>query len=113
MDGLYLNNFFRCSNVFAFAFSVIAGMFFSRKRKAIEILPESVRTLWNKWELRSMVIFSFSLQCILMVVGKCRKRLSNNWIRVVLWLAYLWAVTIATASLGVLSSNKGEYEGRF
>lgn len=93
--------------------SVLAGMFFSRKRKAIEILPESVRTLWSKWELRSMVIFSFCLQCILMVISERRKRSRNNWIRVVLWLAYLWADTIATASLGVLSSNQGESEGRF
>ncbi|XP_030969551.1 uncharacterized protein LOC115989813 [Quercus lobata] len=33
----------------------VAGMFFSRKRKAIEILPDSVKTLWNKWELRNTV----------------------------------------------------------
>ncbi|KAL4625394.1 hypothetical protein ACB092_05G022700 [Castanea dentata] len=91
----------------------VAGMFFSRKRKAIEILPESVKTLWNKWELRSMVIFSLFLQGILMVLGKSRKHSRRNWIRIILWLAYLWADTVATASLGVLSSNQGESEGGF
>ena len=88
-------------------------MFFSRKRKAIEILPESMRTLWNKWELRSMVIVSFCLQSILMVIGDSRKHSRKNWVRIILWLAYLWADTIATASLGVLSSNQGESEGVF
>ncbi|XP_075664991.1 uncharacterized protein LOC142634576 [Castanea sativa] len=91
----------------------VAGMFFSRKRKAIEILPESVKTLWNKWELRSMVIFSLFLQGILMVLGKSRNHSRRNWVRIILWLAYLWADTVATASLGVLSSNQGESEGGF
>lgn len=92
---------------------IVAGMFFSRKRKAIEILPESMRTLWNKWELRSMVIISFCSQSILMVIGNRRKHSRKKWVRIMPWLAYLWADTIATASLGMLSSNQGESEGVF
>ena len=60
-----------------------------------------------------MVIFSLFLQGILMVLGKSRKHSRRNWVRIILWLAYLWADTVATASLGVLSSNQGESEGGF
>lgn len=60
-----------------------------------------------------MVIISFCLQSILMVIGNSRKQSRKNWVRIILWLAYLWADTIATASLGVLSSNQGESEGVF
>nr|POE83057.1 hypothetical protein CFP56_18545 [Quercus suber] len=48
-----------------------------------------------------------------MVLGKSRKHSRRNWVRIILWLAYLWADTVATASLGVLSSNQGESEGGF
>ncbi|KAH7547088.1 hypothetical protein FEM48_Zijuj01G0270000 [Ziziphus jujuba var. spinosa] len=72
----------------------------------MQIVPEKLRKLWNEWELRGMVLTSLALQIILIVTGDRRKYSSSNKIRIVLWLAYLSADSVATVSLGILSSNQ-------
>ena len=76
----------------------------------MQIFPESVQMLWNKWQLRCMVLTSLSLQIILVVIGKSRQHRTKNFIRIIQWLAYLSADSVATASLGVLSNNHIKFE---
>ncbi|BBG98798.1 Protein of unknown function D [Prunus dulcis] len=82
------------------------SLIFTEKRMAMQIFPESVRKIWNKWELRAMVLISLSLQAILILIGSCRKHSTSNILRIVLWLAYLSADSVATVSLGILSNNQ-------
>lgn len=89
----------------------MGSLFFIKKRKAMQIVPESVTKLWNEWELRVMVLFSLILQSFLILMGKRRKYSSTNWVRIILWIAYLSADWVATVSLGVLSNKSGDLKG--
>ncbi|XP_075661149.1 uncharacterized protein LOC142630980 [Castanea sativa] len=86
----------------------VLGTLIFKKRKLIEIFPKSIRTIWNGCELRVLVLFSLFLQMVLILLGKRRKYIAKNWIRIVLWVAYLSADWIATVSLGVLSQAEGD-----
>lgn len=55
-----------------------------------------------------MVLLSLTLQILLIALGNRRKHNTRNWIRIVLWLAYLSADWVATVSLGVLSNSQGD-----
>ncbi|PON38905.1 hypothetical protein PanWU01x14_308800, partial [Parasponia andersonii] len=72
----------------------------------MQIFPEKVRELWNEWELRALVLTSLVLQIILILIGNWRKHSTRNIVRIILWLAYLSADSVATVSLGVLSNNQ-------
>ncbi|XP_022730512.1 uncharacterized protein LOC111285361 [Durio zibethinus] len=76
----------------------------------MRIFPECRFKLWNDWELRFLVPLSLSLQIILIVFGNRRKYIARNWIRFILWLAYLSADYVATVSLSILASNQGDLD---
>lgn len=68
-----------------------------------------VRTLWNTWDLRILVLLSLSLQIILTLLGNRRRSISSQWISVFVWLAYLTADWAATVALGKLSDTQVNY----
>ena len=76
-------------------------------RRLVQVIPEDVRILWNKWEIRVLVLVSLTLQLCLLHFG-CRRRYSaKTWLRVFLWLSYLGADSVAVIALGVISNNQG------
>ncbi|GMY34748.1 hypothetical protein FCV25MIE_29990 [Fagus crenata] len=75
---------------------------------AMEIFPPRLRTLWNVWEIQTIVLISLGLQGILIVMGNRRKYSTSNKLSFILWLAYLSADWFATVSLSVLSNNAGK-----
>ncbi|KAH0985157.1 hypothetical protein GBA52_012334 [Prunus armeniaca] len=77
----------------------------------MQLIPESLRKLWNEWELRGMVLASLALQIILILIGNWRKHSTSNKLRILLWLSYLSADLVATVALGILSSNQEESQG--
>ncbi|CBI36721.3 unnamed protein product, partial [Vitis vinifera] len=70
------------------------------------ILPNSLMKLWNKWELRVMVLLSLSLQILLILLGNRRKYTAKSWVGVIIWLAYLSADWLATVSIGILMNQE-------
>ena len=78
----------------------------------MQIFPESVRKLWNEWELRSMVVLSLFLQIVLIIFSNRRKYTVTTWIRMLIWSAYLSADWVATVSLGTLTNSQGDSEGK-
>ncbi|KAK3119270.1 hypothetical protein QOZ80_9BG0717060 [Eleusine coracana subsp. coracana] len=69
----------------------------------------SLKHLWNvwgEWEIRVLVLSSLTLQVFLLFAGGLRKRISDWWLRMPLWLAYLLADYIAIYALGNLSQKK-------
>lgn len=70
------------------------------------ILPSSLMKLWNKWELRVMVLLSLSLQILLILLGNRRKYTAKSWVGVITWLAYLSADWLATVSIGILMNQE-------
>ncbi|XP_034695915.1 uncharacterized protein LOC117922046 [Vitis riparia] len=89
-----------------------SSLILMEKRRAMQIFPESVRKLWNEWELRFMVLLSLFLQIVLIIFSNRRKYTFRPWIRILIWSAYLSADWVATVSLGILSNSQGDSEGK-
>uniref|UniRef100_A0A6N2JZD3 DUF4220 domain-containing protein n=1 Tax=Salix viminalis TaxID=40686 RepID=A0A6N2JZD3_SALVM len=73
-------------------------------------LSETVRRLWNGWELRGCMLLSLFLQIFLILFGRRRKYTAGFWIGKLVWLAYLSADWVATFSLGILAQKIGYSE---
>ncbi|KAI6691607.1 hypothetical protein NL676_028435, partial [Syzygium grande] len=75
----------------------------------MEVLrAEFWRKIWNSWELRAMVLFTLAVQIVLIFFGHKRKSSYNLKLRIAVWSAYLTADSVATVTLGVLSSKLGD-----
>jgi hypothetical protein len=59
--------------------------------------------MWIQWAVQILVLTSFSLQVFLFLAGGTRRRGTSTVLRVLLWLAYLTADTVATYTLGHLA----------
>ena len=72
--------------------------------------------LWREWEIQILVLLSFTLQVILLVFARIRRRKGSALLRILLWLAYLMADSTAIYTLGHLSlrtrSNSGNEKKR-
>ncbi|MED6126868.1 hypothetical protein PIB30_082637 [Stylosanthes scabra] len=73
----------------------------------MELFSAHVRNLWNKWELRVLVLLSLTWQVILIICGSRRKHARGGFINLVVWVTYLSADWLATVSLGTLANNQG------
>ncbi|KAK1577278.1 hypothetical protein Q3G72_020378 [Acer saccharum] len=81
--------------------------------RSLLLLSLSWQKLWNLWEIRSLVLLSLSLQIILIVFGSRRKiNNSHSWIgillKVIVWCAYISADWVATFALSVMARNKAD-----
>ncbi|KAK1576202.1 hypothetical protein Q3G72_011854 [Acer saccharum] len=76
----------------------------------MQLFPERIINLWNKYEVRVIVLLSLVLQIILIILGNRRKLTASFWIRIIVWLAYLSADWVATVALGNLASSIGDSE---
>ncbi|XP_042500505.1 uncharacterized protein LOC122078550 [Macadamia integrifolia] len=79
-----------------------------KRSRIVEVFSEEVQKLWNEWELRVLVLLSLLLQVILIFLGSRRKYMATLWVRIVLWMSYLSADTVATTALGALSHGQGQ-----
>ncbi|KAL6134712.1 hypothetical protein ACLB2K_066940 [Fragaria x ananassa] len=77
----------------------------------MQLFPKRLTIVWNEWELRVMVLISLCLQVVLILIGNWRKHSTSNKLRIVLWLAYLSADSVASVSLGILCNNEEDPEG--
>ncbi|KAM7515652.1 hypothetical protein LguiA_005235 [Lonicera macranthoides] len=57
----------------------------------------------DAWDIRMMVLWSLTLQIILISFGGRRKYIRGIWIKVVVWSVYMMADWVAVSSLGKLS----------
>ncbi|KAK8644422.1 hypothetical protein V6N13_123729 [Hibiscus sabdariffa] len=58
--------------------------------------------LWSVWSVRAFILLSLILQIILFVLGNKRKYTYKSWKGFPLWLAYVFADTMASAIIGKL-----------
>lgn len=78
------------------------------EKKMVNPIPESVRKLWDEWNIRGVILLSLCLQIILTLIAPCRKRSRNKLIIMVLWSVYLLADVTAVFALGLISNAKGD-----
>ncbi|KAL3752716.1 hypothetical protein ACJRO7_000164 [Eucalyptus globulus] len=67
----------------------------------------SISDLWNKWNIRVILILSLSLQVFLILCAPLRKKILNPHIIFLLWLAYLMADWVAAFGIGLISHSQG------
>ncbi|KAK3220358.1 hypothetical protein Dsin_014328 [Dipteronia sinensis] len=76
----------------------------------MQLFPEKIINLWNRSQVRVMILFSLVLQIILIIFSNQRKLTARMWIRIIVWSAYLTADWVATVALGNLASTIGDSE---
>uniref|UniRef100_A0A5B7BA25 DUF4220 domain-containing protein n=1 Tax=Davidia involucrata TaxID=16924 RepID=A0A5B7BA25_DAVIN len=86
-------------------FTVASALMYVEKRRLVEVFPESVKQVWNEWELQVIILLSLTLQIVLVLLGDRRKYIARTRIRIILWSAYLTADWVATVALGIISRN--------
>ncbi|KAF3572561.1 hypothetical protein F2Q69_00060931 [Brassica cretica] len=78
---------------------------------AAETIPKDVKNLWEEWNIRVLIIFSLSLQAILVVFSPSRKRASGKLFVFLIWFAYLLADWSANYTIGQISDTQDEVDG--
>ncbi|KAK1577227.1 hypothetical protein Q3G72_019953 [Acer saccharum] len=73
--------------------------------RAMEVFPEKILNMWNKCQVRVMILLSLFLQISLITFGSRRKFTARSWHRIVVWSAYLTADWVAAVALGNLAGN--------
>ncbi|KAL0749994.1 hypothetical protein Bca101_031997 [Brassica carinata] len=78
---------------------------------AADTIPKDVKNLWEEWNIRVLIIFSLSLQVILVVFSPSRKRTSGKLFVFLIWFAYLLADWSANYTIGQISDTQDEEDG--
>ncbi|XP_010449415.1 PREDICTED: uncharacterized protein LOC104731663 [Camelina sativa] len=73
-----------------------------------EAIPKAVKDMWDKWNIRGLVIFSLVLQAILVLLSPNRKRTQRGLIQFLIWSAYLLANWSADYAVGQISDSSGD-----
>ncbi|KAE7995577.1 hypothetical protein FH972_000357 [Carpinus fangiana] len=75
-------------------------------------MSNSIKKLYDEWSIQGFVLFSLSLQIILILFAPIRKRTGNVMVISLIWLAYLLADWAAIFALGLISSRQ-KYTQKF
>ena len=90
--------------MFCFNFFPVIGLItLSDHRKLFQVLPDDVKHMWNEWALRGLIVISLVSQITLSLLGNVRKYNPRTRVRMALWFAYLLALAVASAALGVIT----------
>ncbi|KAF3664802.1 hypothetical protein FXO37_11335 [Capsicum annuum] len=66
------------------------------------------KKIWDAWDIRVVILFSLTLQIILILFAPLRKRVSTYYLTLPLWCSYLLVEWAANFAVGHISdSNKG------
>ncbi|KAG2319811.1 hypothetical protein Bca52824_013024 [Brassica carinata] len=76
-----------------------------------ETIPKNVKNLWEEWNIRVLIIFSLSLQAILVIFSPSRKRTSGKLFVFLIWFAYLLADWSANYTIGQISDTQDDNNG--
>ncbi|KAH7514217.1 uncharacterized protein LOC107430321 [Ziziphus jujuba] len=75
-------------------------------------IPTSVKRLWEKWNIRTIILFSLTMQAFLILASPLRKRTGNKFVMFLIWSGYLLADWAANFGVGHISSNQGNGNGK-
>ncbi|XP_010535680.1 PREDICTED: uncharacterized protein LOC104810911 [Tarenaya hassleriana] len=71
------------------------------------VLLKPVKDLWDTWNLRVIVMFSLTLQTILIFFAPHRKRTAKKFLVFIIWSSYLLADWSANYAVGQISDSQG------
>ncbi|ESQ39682.1 hypothetical protein EUTSA_v10000780mg [Eutrema salsugineum] len=73
-----------------------------------EMIPPRLKKLWDKWNIRGVIILSLFLQTILIFFAPSRKRTAHKLLLALIWSAYLLADWAADYAVGQISDSQEE-----
>lgn len=76
--------------------------------QTLEIVPPRVKEIWERWNIRGLILFSLTLQTFLIFCAPIRKRTSRKLPIFLLWSAYLLADWTASFIVGLISNNQSK-----
>jgi hypothetical protein len=65
-----------------------------------------IKKFYDKWNIQGFILFSLSLQTILILFAPFRKRTRNVIVILLIWLAYLLADWAANFAVGLISNSQ-------
>lgn len=68
-------------------------------------IPDSVRKIWDNWNIRGVILFSLSLQMVLILFASLRNGTGNKLVISVVWSAYLLADWVANFGVGLITER--------
>ncbi|GLT48332.1 hypothetical protein SLA2020_219640 [Shorea laevis] len=66
------------------------------------LVVESVKKLWNIWNIRGLIMLSLLVQSFLILCAPLRRKRGDKWIVVSIWLTYLLADWVAAFTIGLM-----------
>lgn len=74
----------------------------------MELFNAEMKSIWNKWDLKVLVLLNVAMQLLLLFLGSRRKSTPKISLRVIVWCAYIAADSLASVALGILLSKLGD-----
>ncbi|XVF52252.1 hypothetical protein PTKIN_Ptkin05aG0004200 [Pterospermum kingtungense] len=74
----------------------------------VDPIPPQVKRVWDRWNIRGTILFSLSLQTLLVLVAPYRKSTRNRLLIMLIWSAYLLADAAANFTVGLISNSQGD-----
>lgn len=71
----------------------------------------NLKKIWDAWDIRAVILFSLTLQIILIFFAPLRKRVSTVYLTLPLWSGYLLVEWAANFAVGHISDSKGDDDG--
>ncbi|CAK9311134.1 unnamed protein product [Citrullus colocynthis] len=78
------------------------------KSQTFDVIPPHVKEIWERWNIRGLILFSLSLQTFLILCAPLRKRTSRKLPIFLIWSAYLLADWTASFIVGLISNNQSK-----
>ncbi|KAJ6389118.1 hypothetical protein OIU77_027462 [Salix suchowensis] len=76
-------------------------------------IPDSVKRLWDHWNIRSAILASLFLQVFLILFASWRKRTSHKLVILLIWLGYLLADAVANFAIGHISTRQRTTDSKY
>ena len=78
----------------------------------VYIIPRKFKKFYDTWNVQTFILFSLSLQTILILCAPSRKRTGNVMVIWLIWSAYLLADWAANFAVGLISNRQDDPSGK-
>ncbi|KAK7824691.1 uncharacterized protein LOC111996904 [Quercus suber] len=78
----------------------------------VYIIPRKFKKFYDTWNVQTFILFSLSLQTILILCAPSRKRTGNVIVIWLIWSAYLLADWAANFAVGLISNRQDDTPGK-
>ncbi|GLU05300.1 hypothetical protein SLE2022_224070 [Rubroshorea leprosula] len=74
----------------------------------VTVIPKRIKRTWDAWNIRGVLLFSLSLQALLVLVSPYRKATKKSFVMFLVWSGYLLADWAANFAVGLISDSQSD-----